>query len=143
MKKVCCIVLAIMLLCATSALSAAVDSIETPKTPPAIEQIIEEHQTIFRLIINYIYPDGRPAAPSYTRQLDVGASYGVASPRISGYSATKASVDGVMPARDVEYTVIYVPRGANGQPLLFYTLDFYETPLGFGASFMNVGICVE
>lgn len=143
MKKVCCIVLAIMLLCAASALSAAVDSIETPAPPPEIEEIIEEHQTIFRLIIHYIYLNGTTAAPSYTSQLGAGTEYRIPSPEISGYTPTKAQVAGVMPARDVEYTVIYIPRGENGETIEFITLEDYEVPLGFGATFMNVGICVE
>lgn len=143
MKKVCCIVLVIMIFCAASALSAAVDSIEIPTLPSKIEEIIEEHQTVFRLSINYIYRNGKTAAPSYTGQMDVGAEYRISSPEISGYAPTKALVSGVMPARDVEYTVIYIPRGANGEPIEFFTLDDYEVPLGFGASFMNVGVCVE
>lgn len=143
MKKVLCIILAVMILCATSALCAAVDSRETIAPPPEIEEIIEEHQTVFRLVVNYIYMDGQSAAPSYTGQLEVGTAYEIPSPEIAGYTPTKALVDGVMPARDVEYTVIYSRRGTTSNPIEFITLEDYEVPLGFGTMFMNVGVSVE
>ncbi len=144
MKKVLCAVMTIMLLLTTTAFSAAVDSIETPPTPPEIEKIIEDYQTIFRLTIHYIYYDGRTAAPTLTEQLESGTSYSITSPGITGYTPSIYVVNGVKPARDVEYTVIYIPSGGPGdleRPLM--TIEDYETPLGFGTSIMHVGICIE
>ena len=50
-----------------------------------------------------------------------------------------------MPARDVQYTVIYIPGVADDpdNPIFLLTIEDYETALGFGASFMHVGICIE
>ncbi len=144
MKKVLCAVITVMLLLTVTAFSRAVDSVEIPTTPSEIEDIIEEHQTVYRLTVHYIYYDGRTAAATYTAQLDVGAAYSVISPEISGYIPSTYVVSGVMPARNVEYTVVYIPIEGlmrPGSPLL--TIEDYETPLGLGASIMNVGICIE
>ena len=155
MKRGICIAAALLLALILPAAALAVDSIETPTPPPQIEEIIEEYQTIYRLTIYYIYLDGSTAAPTYTEQLDAGTAYSVPSPEIPGYTPTMELVEGVMPARDVEYTVIYIPGADNEEGYSFYymfwgdpskgllTIDDYETPLGFGASFMNVGVCVE
>lgn len=132
----------------------AVESIETPVPPPEIEEIIEEYQTVYRLTIYYVYLDGTTAAPTYTEQLDAGALYNVTSPVITGYTASILVVKGVMPARDIEYTVIYIPDPADvpddPNPIKYFnsdseitTIEEYNTPLGLGGSIMNVGICVE
>ncbi len=144
MKKILCAVIAVMLLLTATAFSTTIDSIEIPPTPPEIENIIEDYQTIYRLTINYIYYDGRIAAPVYTEQLDAGTEYSVSSPVISGYRSSMDVVSGIMPARDVVFTVIYIPSARPGDPdnpLL--TIPDYETPFGFGASIMNVGVCIE
>ena len=144
MKKILCAVIAVMLLLTATAFSTAIDSIEIPPTPPEIENIIEDYQTIYRLTINYIYYDGQTAAPTYTEQLETGTSYNITSPGISGYTPSIYVVSGIMPARDVMYTVIYVPSGDPGDPERpMLTIEDYETPLGLGASIMNVGVCIE
>ena len=143
MKKVLCAVLSLTILFA-AALSEPVDSIETPSTPPEIEEIIEEHQTIYRLTIYYVYYNGGTAAPTYSSQEEAGASYGVSSPDISGYTPSMSLVSGVMPARDVQYTVIYYPDGEfDDSGSSFMNLDDYEVPLGIGSHAVNVGICIE
>ena len=149
MKKLLCLVLTLTLFLTLTAFAdsvdpavkSPVDSPEISDIPPEIEKIIEDHQSIYRLTIYYIYLDGTTAAPTYTEQLEAGVSYSVPSPEITGYTPTMYIVSGVMPARDVEYTVIYIPRSNREKP--FFTLEDYETPLGFGASMMNVGICIE
>ena len=137
------LVLLISMAFAAAALAEASPQNETP--PPKIEEIIEEHQTIFTLRIRYIFLDGSTAAPTYTEHLNAGTSYSVVSPSIAGYIATRGVVSGVMPARDVQYTVIYIPGVADDpeNPIFLLTIEDYETALGFGACFMHVGICIE
>ncbi len=146
MKKAFAILLAlsVLFLLPGLALNSAVDSPEIPQPPREIEEIIEELQTIYRLTIYYIYLDGTTAAPTYTEQLEAGTEYSVTSPEIPGYTPSMYVVTGIMPARDVEYTVIYIPAPDDpDQPESFMTIEDYETPLGLGATVMNVGICVE
>ena len=138
MKKTVWLAFALVILLAAPAVLAAVYSPETPVPPPEIEEIIEEHQTTYRLTIYYIYEDGTTAAPTDTEQIDVGKEYGVPSPVIPGFSPSTERVSGVMPPRNVEYTVIYVYGDHPGR-----SIEDYETPLGLGASIINVGICVE
>ena len=174
MKKVLSFIL-VMVLVLLPLATFAVISPENPDPEPEIEEIIEEHQTVYRLTIYYVYLDGTTAAETYYAQLDAGTEYSVPSPYIAGYTPTMEVVSGTMPARDVEWTVIYIPQpgdtpedndepGDNGEPEnepenkaetpenpiqyfnsdnLIITIEDLETPLGLGASIMNVGICVE
>ena len=87
------------------------------------------------LTIRYRYADGTFAADTYTRVVRAGDAYDVPSPVIPGYRAVPLSVTGVMPARDMVFTVIYVPEdqvpddpGASG---------------GLGEVILNVGDCLE
>lgn len=144
MKKTLSVLLILAVFMAFPFITSAVDSPETPVPPPEIEEIIEDLQTIYRLTIYYIFLDGTTAAPTYTEQLEAGTEYYVPSPEIPGYTPTMYVVSGVMPARDIEYTVIYIPApDGPDDPPPFKTIEDYETPLGLGASYMNVGICVE
>ena len=150
MKKVFSVLLVLIIFTALPAIASAVDSPEPSPPPPEIEEIIDDYQTIYRLTIYYIYLDGGTAAPTYTAQLTAGTSYQVDSPEIAGYTPTMYVVSGVMPARDMQYTVIYIPVPGNPDypddseyPQTFLTLEDYETPLGLGASYMQVGICIE
>ena len=67
-------------------------------------------EDIYNLTINYVYADGRTAAPSVRAQYLEGESYGYTSPTINGYTPNYAFVrtgaEG-MPARDVVVTVVY------------------------------------
>ena len=145
MKKVLSAFLVLVILFAfPSITTAAVDSPEIPTPPPEVKEIIEDMQTIYRQTIYYIYPDGTTAAPTYTAQLNAGTGYNVASPEISGYTPTMIIVSGIMPARDMQYMVIYIPASLNpGSSESFLTIEDFETPLGLGASFMHVGISIE
>ena len=144
MKKALGVLLVFVILFAFPAVAAAANSPETPSPPPEIVEIIEDLQTIYRLIIHYIYWDGTTAAPTYSEQLGAGTKYGVPSPEISGYTPTKYMVSGVMPAREVEYTVIYIPAADDPEnPELFWSIEDYEMPRGLGSSYMHVGICIE
>ena len=146
MRRTLSLVFVLVLITAFFVAALAEASPENTLPPPEIEEIIEEYQTIFRLTIHYIYLNGSTAAPTHTEQLSAGSSYSVSSPVIPGYTPTMAVVSGVMPARDVVYTVIYIPRpssGSEGEEPVFLTIEDYETALGFGASFMHEGICIE
>ena len=61
----------------------------------------------YALKIKYVYENGTQAANSYTAQLNQNAAYKVDSPSISGYVASMATVEGMMPAASKEVTVTY------------------------------------
>ncbi len=144
MKKTLSVFLVLVILFVFPSITTAVDSPITPVPPPEIEEIIEDHQTIYRLTIYYIYLDGTTAAPTYTEQLYAGTEYNVTSPEISGYTPTEYIVSGIMPARDMEYTVTYIPESVDPEnPESYFTIENYEIPLGFGASYMHIGISIE
>ena len=116
---------------------------------PEVEELQITMQTVFRLTIYYVYVDGSTAAPTYNATLQAGTEYGVVSPEIEGYTASVSVVAGVMPMRDVEYTVVYLSPEKE-EPVFPYShmpklsnLGDYETPTGLGFSVSNVGICFE
>ena len=86
------------------------------------------------LTIYYRYPDGSTAGGTYIRVYKAGDTYDVPSPIIPGFRAVPVSVTGIMPARDVTYTVIYVPDDV--------IVDDPGTP-GLGGVTVNVGECLE
>ena len=92
----------------------------------------------YKLTVEYIYLDGSEAAPTYTETLKAGDEYYVESPVIDGYRASTKVVEGRMPARDVKYTVVYIPRGRG-----YIIIDDYDTPLGIGNVHLNAGECFE
>ena len=118
------------------------DGIEIKIIPDTEETIglIDDMQTEYRLVIHYVYEDGTQAYEDYVEVIRVGNKYSVTSPHIDGYIASDKIVHGIMPKRNVEYTVFYFSRTIIMQMI---SLNDYETPLGLGASNMNVGICVE
>ena len=154
MRRILSFTLVLVLLLTFSAVFAEQSPQNVPP-PPRIQEIIEEYQTVYRLTVHYIYLGGGTAAPTHTEQLNAGSSYYVASPGIPGYTVSTKAVSGVLPARDMEYTVVYMPISSSGsgsgsgsgsdadeQPT-FLTIEDYETPLGLGTSFMQEGICIE
>ena len=143
MKKILCCLLAMVFLLVFPGPVSAVDSAEIPLPPPEIEEIIEEYQMIYRLTVHYIYLDGTPAAPTYVEQLLAGSPYGVESPEIEGYTPSTYLVSGVMPSRDMEYTVIYIPIPKDPGGPSYLTIEDFETPLGLGVIYMHIGICIE
>ena len=138
MKKIIIFIVIFLLLFLIPIRSAAEapKSKEQPVNPPDIEELIEEYQRTFRLTIYYIYVDGSPAAPTYTEILDTGTPYSILSPTIDKYHPSIAVVEGIMPKRDVQYTVIYITEDT-------VIIPNYETPLGVGFVIMNLGVCVE
>jgi len=99
-------------------------------------RIPEEDDTEYTLTIYYRYQNGNTAAETHYSVHQAGDAYDVVSPVIEGYRATILEVEGVMPARNMEYTVIYIPNDLE-------ILDDLETPLGVGQVFVNLGDCVE
>ena len=95
----------------------------------------------YRIIIHYIYEDGTKAWDDWgPYTLWPGENYDKISPEIPGYTPDHDRIYGVMPHRDLEFTVIYVKR-EQGKRLI--TLDDYETALGLGNIQMHVGVCFE
>ena len=64
----------------------------------------------YQLTIVYEYADHSTAATTYTAQLDYGESYNVASPAITCYSPSQATVSGNMPANNLTVTVTYTMK---------------------------------
>ena len=96
-----------------------------------------EAETEYTLTVRYRFLNGRQAAPDVTEQHVAGDPYNVVSPTIRGYTTTTLRVTGVMPESDLTRTVVYIP-GNNT-----IVIDDFETPLGLGDVFINVGDCLE
>ena len=109
---------------------------------PEIEELIEELQAIFTLTVYYIYLDGRTAAPTHFEVLDAGSGYYVPSPVIEGYTASRELVEGIMPRRNVEYTVVYIPAGEMGSPVVPEEYAYASSIKG-RFPVLNLGISLE
>ena len=96
-----------------------------------------EAETEYTLTVRYRFLNGRQAAPDVTEQHVAGDPYNIVSPTIRGYTTTTLRVTGVMPESDLTRTVVYIP-GNNT-----IVIDDFETPLGLGDVFINVGDCLE
>ena len=71
--------------------TAVGDSDETDPTDPSTTDPTDV-EDIYNLTINYVYADGRTAAPSVRAQYLEGESYGYTSPTINGYTPNYAFV---------------------------------------------------
>ncbi len=91
-----------------------------------------------RLRIYYRYLDGSEAAPTVDEEHAAGDRYDVDSPKIEGYRASQANVNGIMPNYDVEYVVLYLP--VKG---VYEIITDYDTPLAIGEVYINIGECFE
>ena len=71
--------------------------------------VIKVYYTInsYTLKINYVYEDGTKAEETYIKEVNYNDEYSVISPTIAGYTADIETVEGVMPANNVEVTVTY------------------------------------
>ncbi len=61
----------------------------------------------YTLTINYLYANGTPAATTYTGSVNYNATYSVASPDITGYTADQPVVTGTMGTESVTVDVTY------------------------------------
>ena len=61
----------------------------------------------YTLTIHYIDADGKTMAPDYTGTFVYQTPYSVKSPSIDGYTPDIEVVEGTMPAKDIEYNVVY------------------------------------
>ena len=61
----------------------------------------------YTLTVNYNYADNSQAAETHTETVNYGATYSVASPAITGYTPSQATVSGTMPAQNVTVDVTY------------------------------------
>ncbi len=101
---------------------------------------VPKTETPHKLTIRYIYEDGTAAHKDYHGTYWPGDTYDVYSPVISGYIISMPRVNGMMPSRDLQFTVIYI-RGTAGMTIV--NIQDYETPLGLGDLQMHVGVCFE
>ncbi len=66
------------------------------------------YKSVATLKINYVYADGREAAPSYTdAHFEIGETFSVESPTLGGFRPSISVVSGVMTEDGVEITVTY------------------------------------
>ncbi len=61
----------------------------------------------YTLTINYLYADGTTAATTHTENVNYNATYSVASPDITGYTADQPMVTGTMGTENVTVNVTY------------------------------------
>ena len=66
-----------------------------------------------KLIIKYRYADGTQAVPKYVEDIEYGRQYNIASPEIKGYVASRKTVKGTMPKRNLTVTVFYTNMIGN------------------------------
>ena len=102
----------------------------------------------YTLTINYVYANGGTAANTVTRTFNYGASYSIASPTLTGYTASQTTVAGTMPANNVTVTVTYTPNnytltinyvyaeGGNAAPT-------YTGTYAYGASYSVTSPVIE
>ena len=85
---------------------------EIPATMPAanINVRINWTQQSHTLTVNYVMSDGSTAPAQHTETVNVGATYTVASPAVTGYTPDIATVTGTMGSSDVTETVTYDPN---------------------------------
>ena len=95
----------------------------------------------YHLVVHYIYADtGETAWPDHSDTRWDGEAYLVVSPIIPEYQYDIAEVAGIMPAHNVEYTVMYFTKKPGWS---YYNIEDYETALGIGDIQMHVGVCFE
>ncbi len=116
--------------------SPVVGIVEPPK---AIETVIEDLKTTYEVTINYVSIDGTQVQEPVKEMVEAGQPINIAAVPIENFISAGAEQQ-IMPARDVELTVIYVPDDFAEEII---SIKGYETPLGLGSTFMNVGVCVE
>ena len=86
------------------------------------------NSNIYTLTIHYIYENGTPAAGDYSSREPYGATFNVPSPVLSGYIADNEVILGTMPARNIEFTVIYRTDGTVIEVTPTGVPEITETP---------------
>ena len=99
------------------------------------ERLAPVPEGTFTLTVHYRYLDGTEAAATVTEEYTAGEAYSIGSPVIEGYFANRLVVSGVMPNRDVTVTVLYFKPGE--------VIEDYQTALGLGNVYSNLGECLE
>ena len=120
------------------------DGVNTVITNTRITQPSQDPQP-YTLTIHYLdMLTGLPVAEDYVAILREGQPYDVISPLIPGMNTNRLRVNGTMPGRDEEITVLYTTGGIPGEnPDDLEILEDYGTPLGIGGVRLNVGDCFE
>ena len=84
-----------------------------------------------KLMISYVYENGRTASNSFTKELKEGDSYSVVSPTIKNYTPDLTNVSGIMGTSDVNKKVTYkatnvvVPDKAKAAKIEFSKGSYY------------------
>ena len=92
---------------------------------------------IYKLTIYYIFEDGTTAHKEYEAKLYADEKFEVESPEINGYKPNLWMISGVMPDRNLNYTVIYIARTKPVE------IQEAVAPLGVGSVVPNTGDCFD
>ena len=92
---------------------------------------------IYKLTIYYIFEDGATAHKEYEAKLYADEKFEVESPEINGYKPNLWMISGVMPDRNLNYTVIYIARTKPVE------IQEAVAPLGVGSVVPNTGDCFD
>ena len=125
------------------------DPVPANNPAPVNDPPAEEPPTTYTILINYIFEDGKQAAPSWSAQVATGSTYtqDIQSPVVVGYTPDKAVVH-VNTSEAKTYTVTYQPaeveftvkhyrqNGSNDG----YTLANTETKKGYTESAVGEGL---
>ena len=114
--------------------------VEIVETPPAFETVYEDINTSYEVTVNYVSITGEPIGTPVTIPYEAGQPVDVPAVVIENFNPTPIEANTNMPNRNVQVTVVYVPDGFDNTII---DINEYNTPLGLGASMMNVGVCVE
>lgn len=125
------------------------DPVPANNPAPVNDPPAEEPPTTYTILINYIFEDGKQAAPSWSAQVATGSTYtqDIQSPVVVGYTPDKAVVH-VNTSEAKTYTVTYQPAEVDFTVKHYrqnvsndgYTLANTETKKGYTESAVGEGL---
>ena len=125
------------------------DPVPANNPAPVNDPPAEEPPTTYTILINYIFEDGKQAAPSWSAQVATGSTYtqDIQSPVVVGYTPSEAVVH-VNTSEAKTYTVTYQPAEVDFTVKHYrqnvsndgYTLANTETKKGYTESAVGEGL---
>lgn len=125
------------------------DPVPANNPAPVNDPPAEEPPTTYTILINYIFEDGKQAAPSWSAQVATGSTYtqDIQSPVVVGYTPSEAVVH-VNTSEAKTYTVTYRPAEVEFTVKHYrqnvsndgYTLADTETKKGYTESAVGEGL---
>lgn len=125
------------------------DPVPANNPAPVNDPPAEEPPTTYTILINYIFEDGKQAAPSWSAQVATGSTYtqDIQSPVVVGYTPSEMVVH-VNTSEAMTYTVTYQPAEVDFTVKHYrqnvsndgYTLANTETKKGYTESAVGEGL---